>query len=395
MFRYCAAYCAALAAAILFFILFKEYLSFFTLIFVLLLPFVSWIFMLFAVRRTTAELRMKNAPAGKDEEFSLYVTLKNASFLPLVRAQLCFSCENSLSGEKQEQILFVPVNAHSEQTAEYRLRSRYCGQVTARLTQLCYYDPLGIFTVRQKPDFHAETFVIPRVHLIDAAVDTTAAAATESSSYSEEKPGGDPSEIFDVRAFRSGDRLRSIHWKLSSKLDELMVKEFSLPTDSEVLLLIELLAPDMEVLDALLETAASLSHFFTENQISHRIEWFHKKENRLLTADIKNDDDLASLLNGVLSAQFYRDEPYLLDCRSKTEKDAGSFSHAIYITGKLTDALSGLCDRPDGEKITVLYVGGQMDAGQLPLADALRAMNADVVTVYPGKIQQSLSGLIL
>lgn len=395
MFRCRAAYCAALAAAILFFILFKEYLSFFTLVFILLLPILSWMFMLLAVRRTTAELRMKNAPAGKDEEFSLYVTLKNASFLPLTRAQLRFSCENSLSGEKEEQILFVPVNSHSEQTAEYRLRSCYCGRVTARLTQLCYYDPLGIFTVRQKPDFHTETFVIPRVHLIDAAVDTTAAAATESSSYSEEKPGDDPSEIFDVRAFRSGDRLRSIHWKLSSKLDELMVKEFSLPTDSEVLLLIELLAPDMEVLDALLETAASVSHFFTDNQISHRIEWFHKKENRLVTADIKNDDDLAFLLNDILSAQFYRDEPYLLNCRSKTEKDAGSFSHAIYITGKLTGALSGLCDRPDGEKITALYVGGQMDAGQLLLADALRAMNADVVTVYPGKIQQSLSGLIL
>ena len=137
MFRYRAAYCAALAAAILFFILFKEYLSFFTLVFILLLPSLSWMSTLCAVRGTTAELRTKNAPAGKDEEFSLYVTLRNTSILPLARAQLRFSCENSLSGEKQEQILFVPVNARSEQTAEYPMRSRCCGRIMARLTELC------------------------------------------------------------------------------------------------------------------------------------------------------------------------------------------------------------------------------------------------------------------
>ncbi len=287
------------------------------------------------------------------------------------------------------------MNARSEQTAEYRLQSRYCGRVSVKLTQLQYYDPLGILRISRKPDLQAECFVAPRVHPIDSFIDMTAAAGTESNTYSEEKPGDDPSEIFDVRAFRSGDRLRSIHWKLSSKLDELMVKEFSLPVNSGILVLLELLSPDREVLDALMETAASLSHFFTENQIIHRIEWYGKEEDRLHTSLIQSDEDLASLLNSLLSAQSYREEPYVLKSRSKTEQDAGSFSHAVYITGKLTEALTELCDRPNGEKITVLAVGGETDDEQLRLADALRAMNADVITVYPEKIQQCLSGLIL
>ncbi|MDF1493219.1 DUF58 domain-containing protein [Caproiciproducens sp. CPB-2] len=395
MFRCRAAYCAVLAAAILFFIFFKEYLAFFTLVLILILPFFSWLFLVLAVRKTTAELAAQNVTPYKNQEFSLYITLKSASAFPLLRAKLHFSCVNSLSGERQEQTLFTPVNARSEQTAEYRMQSRYCGRITVKLTQLQYYDPLGIFQISRKPDLRAECFIAPRVHPVDSSIDMTAAAGTESNTYSEEKPGDDPSEIFDVRAFRSGDRLRSIHWKLSSKLDELMVKEFSLPVDSGIRVLLELLAPDMETLDALMETAASLSHFFTENRIIHRIEWYGKEEDRLYTSLIQSDEDLASLLNSLLSAQSYREEPYVLKSRSKTEQDAGSFSHAVYITGKLTEALTELCDRPNGEKITVLFVGGETDDEQLRLADALRAMNAEVATVHPEKIQQCLSGLIL
>ena len=40
--------------------------------------------------------------------------------------------------------------------------------------------------------------------------------------------GYDPSELFDVREFQNGDRLQSVHWKLSARTDELMVKELSL-----------------------------------------------------------------------------------------------------------------------------------------------------------------------
>ncbi|MBW7571687.1 DUF58 domain-containing protein [Caproiciproducens faecalis] len=395
MFRCRASYCAVLAAAVLFFIFFKEYLSFFTLIFILVLPLFSRLFLTFAVRGTIIELTAQNATPYKNQEFPVYVTLRNTSVFPLLRVKMHFTFENILSGEKQEQTLSTPANARSEQTAQYRMQSRYCGRIAVKLTLLQYYDPLGMFCIKKNTNLQTEFFVAPRVHPIDSSVDMTATAGTENNTYSEEKPGDDSSEIFDVRAFRSGDRLRSIHWKLSSKLDELMVKEFSLPVDSGIVIILELLAPDMRILDALMETAASLSHFFTENQIRHRVEWYGKEEGRLNSALIQSDEDLASLLNSLLSAQYYREESYALKSRGKTEQESGGFSHAVYITGKLTEAITELCDRPSGEKLTVLWVGDETDSEQLRLADALHAMNTEVITIYPEKIQQSLSGLIL
>lgn len=393
MFRYRIAYCFILAAAILFYLFFNGYLSFFTLVFVLLLPFISWLFMLFAVLKTTIHLEMNSPVANKNEEFILNIILKNSSILPIARTRLKLNFVNSLCGVTQNETLFLPVNTMGEQIVGHRVQSQYCGKITVELTQIKFYDYLGIFTTKKKSSLCAETFILPKMQFIDAQIDTATNASVESSTYSKVKPGDDPSEIFDIRPFRGGDRLRSIHWKLSSKLDELMVKEFSLPTDSEVLLLTELLAPDMTMLDTLVDVLASLSHFLTENQINHRIEWFDIKNNQFSDETIESDEDLAVLLNAILSADSYRDKPYALACRNKLGGIAHDYPHAIYITGRLTNELTEFCDRPNGEKTTVLHICAETDNEQEKLG--LNTLNAAVVKIKPGTIQECLSGVIL
>lgn len=395
MLRYRITYCFALAAATLFHLFSNGYLSFFLLLFVILLPFVSWLLTLLAIRKTTVQLAMGNPVANKEEDFILNINLKNTSIFPVAWARLKFSYVNSLCGKKQSKTLFLPINANAELTVAHSMQSQYCGKVTAELTQIKYYDYLGIFTVKQKTAICTEVFVVPKMQFIDAQIDTATNSSVESSTYSKAKPGDDPSEIFDIRPFRSGDRLRSIHWKLSSKLDELMVKEFSLPTDSEVLLLTELLAPDMATLDAVVEVLASLSNFLINNQINHRVEWFDRTNNQFSNETIENDEDLAVLMNAILSASGYRDEPYALACRNKLGIVAHDYPHAIYITGRLTNALTAFCDRPNGEKTTVLTICEETDAAQQTLADSLDMMGVPVVKIHPGKIQEGLSGLIL
>lgn len=46
----------------------------------------------------------------------------------------------------------------------------------------------------------------------------------DSDRFSLYKKGDDPSEIFDIRDFKDGDRFQQIHWKLSSKTGHYMVK---------------------------------------------------------------------------------------------------------------------------------------------------------------------------
>jgi hypothetical protein len=394
MLKYRISYLVTLSAAFLFYLYYNGYLSFFTLIVVILLPLISWALTLLAVRKTSVKIEGKSSFANKEEDFTIQIVFQNRSIFPIAQAGLKFRCKNTLCGETRSEAFFMPVNSGTEQAAEYEMKSKHCGKVTVELTHVRYYDYLGIFTIRRRPKISTEVFVLSKTQFLNVMIDTSANLSTENSTYSKVKPGDDPSEIFDIRPFRSGDRLRSIHWKLSSKLDQLMVKEFSLPTDSSVLLLAELLAPNMTALDAVVETLTSLSHFLLENQMNHCVEWYDTEHDQFSEATVENDGDWAVLLNAVLSAQQYKNEPYALNYRNKLSGITQDYPHTIYMTGQLTEALTTFCDRPDGEKTTVLYCG-EIDDGQQKLVDSLSAMNVKIVKIQPGKIQESLSELMI
>lgn len=49
--------------------------------------------------------------------------------------------------------------------------------------------------------------------------------------YDGKKSGTDVSEVFGLREYREGDTLQSIHWKLSGKMHQLIVREFGRPVN--------------------------------------------------------------------------------------------------------------------------------------------------------------------
>ena len=51
----------------------------------------------------------------------------------------------------------------------------------------------------------------------------------ESIEYSAYRSGSDMSEVFGIREYREGDSIRNIHWKLTGKCDDIMIKLPSLP----------------------------------------------------------------------------------------------------------------------------------------------------------------------
>lgn len=55
----------------------------------------------------------------------------------------------------------------------------------------------------------------------------------------DDKAFQDKSRVSSIRDFREGDSVKSIHWKLSAKLDELIVKEFDNSGDTHVVVFID------------------------------------------------------------------------------------------------------------------------------------------------------------
>ncbi len=87
----------------------------------------------------------------------------------------------------------------------------------------------------------------------------------------------DTSAPSDVRSYQAGDAMKKIHWKLSVKKGELMVRRFEEPVLQDVLILMDCSRPpswghpqaEADLRDLLLETSASL--FAAESRTDHSV----------------------------------------------------------------------------------------------------------------------------
>lgn len=133
----------------------------------------------------------------------------------------------------------------------------------------------------------------------------------DSDEYSMYHPGDDPSETFALREYLSGDRIKSIHWKLSEKTDHLMVRQLGLPVNNSILLVLDNSAgtvPSAAEREALGEAVVSVSAALCEAGLPHQAAWLDRETMEPRLCAIGSMEDLTQALSGLLSAETEPDE---------------------------------------------------------------------------------------
>ena len=114
------------------------------------------------------------------------------------------------------------------------LPTEECGVVSCRVTRCELQDLLGLFVIRRSFDTELTCAVLPEAQ--EARVDLD--AALDAVRILKPKYGGGFAEDHDLRPYRPGDTANSIHWKLSSKLDEPIVREPLIPENSTIFIVL-------------------------------------------------------------------------------------------------------------------------------------------------------------
>lgn len=133
----------------------------------------------------------------------------------------------------------------------------------------------------------------------------------ESFRYSQQKKGDDPSDTFGVKLYVPGDNVKAIHWKLSGKTDELMVKEFGLPVDSQILILADRdLTAEMtpRQRSELTETAIHLSYTLLGENLPHCVGWYDYGTADFVIQTVTTEDNFWEAARGLLAAPFQADQ---------------------------------------------------------------------------------------
>ena len=275
---------------------------------------------------------------GMKGEFSKgRVLLKNSGFFPQGRVICILKGENLLTGEQFQMRLGMSVPAHGISEQEIEFTSRHCGKLRLTLSALDVYDPFGLFC-RALPESE-ETVILyqPDTFQIDTEIMYGESLSLDSDMFSMTKPGSDSSEVFAIREYRPGDRIRQIHWKLSEKLDTIMVKEYGLPIQNTILLVLETgVIPgeawlDPACMDAAAESLFSLSASLLEKQTVHSIACYDHEAGQLCCREVNDEGELIALSPQILSAVPGEDDTSVL-AHYLGEHEQFEFAHVVVFT---------------------------------------------------------------
>ena len=292
---------------ILFYILYLWDFALILLIVIAVLPIIMFITTYIAKRNITVEFAVKDKSVAKNVDFPVQLVVTNKSVFPIGKANARIEYYNIFSDQVSAFDLFLPIQAKNSQRVTFRLSSKFCGIINIHASCLYIYDPLKIFRFKAAENISTEVNILPEGHEISGIVQYTDRVNEESDIFSEHRAGDDPSEVFDLREYNPGDKLNRIHWKLSSKKDDFIVKEYSMPIDVPCALFLDLKSYssnnyDLPVIDTVVETYLSLSQFLLDNERGHSVIFFDASQNCYTEESIHDTSDLNKFIKKLFSS---------------------------------------------------------------------------------------------
>ncbi len=143
---------------------------------------------------------------------------------------------NEMIGDTDYKSVFLPL-AGRRQEYDIPLILKCCGRIQICCEEMKVQDVLQLFC--KKTSFQSELsgIVYPRMVNLHVEMADTAIGSPRDEGMMQNRRGNDPTETFDIREYAPGDDIRSIHWKLSCKTDQLILREASEPFHYRVVIL--------------------------------------------------------------------------------------------------------------------------------------------------------------
>ena len=261
------------------------------------------------------------------------------------------AAENKLTGE--HSVCSLTISGMGGRKKEYAISSAHCGAVRLRVERAVLQDWFGLWSSRLLTVSEEYLTVYPNLFPLQITLAEHTTVTAEGERWSMTRPGTDPSETFAIREYLPGDPIRQIHWKLSQKIDALMLRELGLPVTEETLLLLETSfrsLPDAKAVDETVSALLSTSQALAFSGIPHRVGWKNRALGELELCDIRSEQEFEELRDRLLTAAWGIDDESIGACFQKWCGDSVYAHTAVFSPHGDTDVVS-LCS---GNRVTLL-----------------------------------------
>lgn len=242
----------------------------------------------------------------RGEDGTLSVHFSRSSFFPSGDVKLTFRLINRYTGLfTRESVIFRPNEGTSVLTLP--VRSPHTGMTEITVERVWFYDLTGLFALPRTLRANTVFCVLPQTELfpVQAALPEE---DEDSDDFDPNRSGHSRPELFGLHEYAQGDSIRSIHWKLSARLDKIMVREFVRPVSRNMGILLLNGGNNLSTAaaDKLMDAVFSLSLSMAEANLKHTLCWCENGQAK--SALIQSEEDVFLTMRTVLSAGLCADD---------------------------------------------------------------------------------------
>lgn len=278
------------------YIFYVGYTSYFLFLFILSLPIISLILYVIGTWRFELQIHCANTKIYKGNTQEISLRSRTKVWVPLAKVTATIHIQNHFHNTMTSETLgFTSECEYTDVVIPCEFST--CGKYTISIQTVHTYDILHLFKRKKNYSSTLDIYVLPSPALMQEELVFTPQLGEEE--FDKNRPGNDPGETFDVHEYRDGDSLHKVHWKLSAKLDTLMVRETSMPIAKHAKLYFDLYGSSLDadrILGQVYGCSIQLLAGFHEHDILQYEAGLCVKE-----VHITNKEELIDFLCGILS----------------------------------------------------------------------------------------------
>ena len=324
-------------------ILYNMKATFLAFVIMFLFPIIS----LFILQRLKKKIRITMTAMpdviNKSGKGKVQMCVINDSIFPIAKLEVDIFYRNSLVNEEGIKRIQLSILGKNTQEIYWDFQADYAGNIKFEVEKVTFWDYTKCFKKHIKMNAEKSICVLPSEVIVNQRLREGGFRLFENETVLLHKPGDEPTDILDIREYKEGDRLSRVHWKLTEKQDQLMIKEYMRPLYYYPIILFDLRIPTatdkLQRMDILCTTLQSLVLWHTQREYSFEIAYYNLEMDDLVLFKIESINDYYEFLRQAYDNAYEEKESKCL--RAFYKKDiTHRYSNIVYLTAELDQEIT-------------------------------------------------------
>ncbi len=324
-----------------------------------------------------------------NQQIPLFLQLRVDAKVPLGKVVLSISYKNLVTMEEDKQLIQLEQGREKENRYELPYAAKNCGKIHITVDNARCYDMLGLFYRNMPLPREEEIVIYPVIPNMLIEMNSMPDTINAGTYYDNHRKGQDVTEVFELRDYKEGDSIKSIHWKMSEKIDRLIVREFGHPSNYQTVVYYDtdcypyVPRDDFyDICDGILGMTDGISKGLLEQYHFHRV--LTMSQGSLVDEEVSSMTQYIEMINNQMSRPISKDgiehiqELLSMDVYSQ-------FSKIILVTGYLDMSLVRQISETTNLTVVLITSQGQRNQEQ--------GINYSIITIPLEDMAERVRGI--